>query len=598
LTVTLAVGVHRMAQRNAIVRSLPAVETLGSTTVIASDKTGTLTQNEMTVRAIVAGGTRYGVTGVGSNGVGAIVRGNEPARVAENRPLLATLHTGVLASEGEAGASTTALVGDPVEKALLVAAAKGGIQPNALHVAHPETDQLPFEPERGFMISVRETGEHHVAHLKGAPEVVIARCDWQLGNEGETPIDRAAALADAAALAREGLRVLAMAYRREAGSSLTRDSVGSGFVLAGLVGMTDPLRADATRAVADARNAGIRVLMLTGDHADTARVVGRALDLGERVIVGSELDRMTDDALDRALTEAGVFARVAPDHKLRIVRRLQARGDVVAVTGDGVNDAPALRAAHIGIAMGKRGSDAARDAADIVLTDDSFSTITSAVEQGRVVFANLRKATFFLLSTAAGEVLAILTALLAGWPLPFTAAQILWINLVTDSVEDVALAFEPAEPNLLDKAPRKRSEGMLTPRLTSRLVLVGVVIAAATLGVFWWTYATTGDLDVARTAAVTQMVVLQFYHTFNCRSLTRSLRRVRFFSNPFLLVSMIAVALLHGAALNLMPLQRLLHLMPLNAHQLLVILVVGLSVVAGAEADKWISRRQLEARFA
>jgi Ca2+-transporting ATPase len=590
LTITLAVGVRRMARRRAIVRALPAVETLGSTTVIGSDKTGTLTKNEMTVRAIWAGGRRFDVTGVGYAADGEIRAEDGAVRATADRALLATLSTAVLASEAdpsERGMGKAAA--DPTELALFAVASKGGVDPVALRRSRAEVDLLPFESDRQYMVSLRESEAGLVEHLKGAPEVVLALCTRQLGRDGEEePVDREAALGVVAAFAGEGLRVLAMAYRPSttpAARRIAEPTHGDGYVLAGLVGMEDPVRPEAIQAVADARSAGVRGLMLTGDHGGTARVIGRRLGLGERAVTGSEIAQATDEALDRALGETNVFARVAPEHKLRIVQRLRAAGEVVAVTGDGVNDAPALRAAHLGIAMGASGSDVAREASDMVLADDDFATITAAIEEGRVVFANIRKATFFLLSTAAGEVLAILVALLAGWPVPFTAAQILWINLVTDSLQVMALAFEPGEPGLMRDPPRPRGTGVLTSRLVVRLGGVGLVLTAVTLGTFWWTLRTTGDMTTARTAALTQMVVLQFYHVFNCRSLDRSLFTISPLSNRFLFVSMVAVTLAHLAAVYAAPLQVVLRTTALGGEQGGVILVAGLAVVGGGELD-------------
>ena len=591
LTITLAVGVRRMARRRAVIRSLPAVETLGSTTVIGSDKTGTLTKNEMTVRALWAGGERYEVTGSGYAVAGTIERRGAAVLADDAPPLLATLRAGVLASEADAAALEAGRAsGDPTEIALLVVAAKGGLSPGELARRHHELDVLPFESERRLMVSLRESEDGRVEYLKGAPEVVLERCDRQLRAAGEEPVDRDAALGAAADLALGGLRVLAMAYRRTEASDIDDQTLASGFVLAGLVAMEDPVRPEAAAAVKDAQAAGVRVLMLTGDHVGTARAVARQLGLGDAVLPGHALQSLSDAELDLALREVSAFARVTPEHKLRIVQRLAAQGEVVAVTGDGVNDAPALRAAHLGIAMGASGSDVAREASDMVLADDNFATITAAVEEGRIVFANIRKATFFLLSTAAGEVLAILVTLLAGWPLPFTAAQILWINLVTDSLQVMALSFEPGEPGILRRPPRPRGEGVLTRRLFLRLGGVGLVLVAATLGMFWWTLRTTGDMATARTVALTQMVVLQFYHVFNCRSLDRSIFSIPLLSNRFLFVSMVAVTLAHLAALYVPFMQRVLRTVPLSAEQWLLMLAVGLVVIVGGELDKLVNR--------
>ena len=589
LTVTLAVGVRRMAQRNAIIRSLPAVETLGSTTVIGSDKTGPLTRNEMTVRVVWAGGERFELTGVGYSADGAILREGVALRAADVPALSKTLSAGVLANESDAARAPGGRgVGDPTELALFTAAAKGGMDPDAMRRARPEVDLLPFESERRFMISLRMGRGGVEEYLKGAPEVVLARCDTMLGPDGGVPLDRALVLAMVDDLAAEGLRVLAMACRPAHGTTIEPDA--RDHMLMGLVGMEDPLRPEAIEAVRGARAAGIRVLMLTGDHAATARAVGRRLGLGDRVVVGRELAMLGDEELDLALRECNVFARVAPEHKLRVVQRLEGHGEIVAVTGDGANDAPALRAAHIGIATGASGSDVAREAADMVLADDDFATITAAVEEGRIVFANIRKVTFFLLSTAVGEVLAILVALLAGWPIPFTAAQILWINLVTDSLQVFALSFEPGEPGLLSHPPRRRDEGVLTTRHYVRLAGIGLLLTAATMFTFWWTLRATNDMRVARTAAVTQMVVLQFYHVFNCRSLDRSVFAIPPFSNRFLFASMTAVTLAHVAALHVPVLQRLLTTSALSSSQWLLILGVGTSIVIGGELDKLMNR--------
>jgi magnesium-transporting ATPase (P-type) len=487
-------------------------------------------------------------------------------------------------------------LGDPTEVALLVAAAKGGLHPEALRRAMPRLELLPFEPERRFMaVLVRgasadpEDHFRNLIYMKGAPEAVLARCDRELGPDGPRPLTQENARAAADGLASEGLRVLAVARRETGGHALDSASLDGDFTLCGFVGMEDPVRPEAVEAVQAVRRAGLRVLMLTGDHLATARTIGAQLGLGEshEALEGSALDAMSDEALDEALRKGtDVFARVAPEHKLRIVERLRAMGEIVAVTGDGVNDAPALRAAHLGIAMGLSGTDVAREASDMVLQDDNFATIRAAVEEGRLAFANLRKVTFFLLSTAVGEVVAILLALAAGWPLPFVAVQILWINLVTNGLQDVALAVEPAEPGLMSRGPRQPGEGILPGRLLRRLGAVGAVLAAGTLAVFLWTLENTGDLDTARTMAMTQMVVFQFFHVFNCRSLDRSIFRVAFFSNPLLFLSMVAALLAQLAVLYWAPLQAVFRTVPLDAAQWAVVLVVGTLVIVGGELDK------------
>ncbi len=598
LTVTLAIGVRRMAQRRAIVRSLPAVETLGSTTVIGSDKTGTLTRNEMTVVALWAGGTAYEVTGTGYRAEGEIRRDGRAVAAADAPALARLLAAASLANEAPPPRhDDDAPVGDPTEVALHVAAAKGGVDPARLRAEWRQRDLLPFEPERMAMASLDEgPGGTIRLHVKGAPERLLALCSRQLAADGgEAPLDPTAVRAAADAMARAGLRVLAMACRDTDAERIDERRLGDGLVLVGLQGMEDPVRPEAVAAVAATRRAGIRTLMLTGDHERTARAIGARLGLqeeGEPVLVGSELGALDDAELDRRLERGRVFARVAPEHKLRIVERLKARGETVAVTGDGVNDAPALRAAHLGVAMGASGTDVAREAADIVLADDNFATIVAAVEEGRVVFSNVRKVTFFLLSTAVGEVLAILAALAVGWPLPFVAAQILWVNLVTNGVQDVALAFEPGEPGLLDRPPRRAGEDLLGRALLERLAAVGVLLAAGTLASFWWVLERGGDLDLARTVAMTQMVLFQFFHVFNCRSLDRSIFRVPPFSNRLLFASLLVAAAAHMAVLHLPALQRIFRTQPLGAAEWSFVFAIGLSVIVGGELDKWWNRRR------
>lgn len=598
LTVALAIGVGRMASRKAIVRKLPAVETLGSTTVVASDKTGTLTRNQMTVKEVWAGGLSFRTTGGGYDPEGGYLLDGAPARAEEHGALRETLRAGVLANEADAAMTDDdgEPLGDPTEVALLVAAAKAGMEPATLRAEHPQVDLLPFEPERRFMASLhREDGVERI-YLKGAPEAVVDRCGRMAGDDGTEPMDRRAVLEAAEEMAGRGLRVLAMAYRPADAGRIDAAALEDGFVFCGLQGMEDPVRPEAVESVEAVQRAGMRVLMLTGDHLVTARAIGRQLGLGggrARAVEGRELEDMTDEELDRLLDEGvEIFARVAPEHKLRIVQRLRARGEVVAVTGDGVNDAPALRAAHLGVAMGIAGTDVAREASDMVLADDNFATIRAAVEEGRTVFSNVRKVTFFLLSTSVGEVLTILVALAAGWPLPLLAAQILWVNLVTNGIQDVALAMEPGEPGLLDRKPRRAGEGLLDRRLLRRLGGVGGLLAAGTLAVFWWGLESTGDLDAARTLAMTQLVVFQFYHVFNCRSLDRSILRIPLLSNRVLFAGILGAALAQLAVLYWGPLQSLFRAVPPTPEQWGVMLAVGASVIVGGELDKWWNRRR------
>lgn len=608
LTVTLAVGVRRMAGRKAIIRRLPAVEALGSTTVIASDKTGTLTRNAMTVRAIWTAGELFRVSGEGYGLEGEVTRAEgtegttgvpvpDPLQIPSLRE---TLLAAVLANEADARITDAegAPLGDPTEVALLVAAAKAGLDAVATRAQFGALDLLPFEPEARFMASLNERDGGSRIHLKGAPEAILDRCAGAIGPDGPEPLDRDRILDAAHRMAGEGLRVLGVAVRDFEGRSLTAESTGEGALFAGLVGMEDPVRPEAIEAVAAVRRAGVRVLMLTGDHLATARAVGEKLGLvhpGTSGVEGKELETLSDEALDQRLAAGeAIYARVAPEHKLRIVQRLRAVGEIVAVTGDGVNDAPALRAAHLGVAMGITGTDVAREASDMVLADDNFATIRAAVEEGRVVFSNVRKVTFFLLSTGVGEVFTILAALIFGWPLPFVAVQILWINLVTNGVQDLALAMEPGEPGLMDRPPKSSREGILGARLLERLGGVGVVLAVGTLFTFWWTLDQTDDLDLARTMAMTQMVVFQFFHVFNCRSLDRSIFRIPLFSNPYLFLSFVGASIAQLLALYWAPLASLLRTVPISPLDWLHLFAVGTLVIIGGELDKAWNRRRTQ----
>jgi magnesium-transporting ATPase (P-type) len=618
LTVTLAVGVQRMARRNAIIRSLPAVETLGSCTVIASDKTGTLTRNEMTVRAVWAGATTFEPTGTGYAAEGHFEVDGRRVEPAEHPALERTLRIGVLASEarrfpgmpretvgdagtGEAGAGDGSPPaeydggGDPTEFALLAAAAKAGRGIVEIRRRYPELDMIPFESELQYMASLNRMEGGSVIHLKGAPEAVLERCDRALGADGDPGSLNADDVRQAAeALAGRGYRVLAMAYRDTDQTAIRTDSLGDGFVFAGLQAMEDPLRDEAIAAVADAHRAGIRVLMITGDHATTASAIGTQLGLaGGEAVEGRTVEEHDDATLDAVLREKDIYARVSPQHKLRIVQRLRAVGEVVAVTGDGVNDAPALRAAHLGVAMGKKGTDVAREASDMVLADDNFASITRAVEEGRVVFDNIRKVTYFLLSgSSVGIVLTIIVALLLGWPLPFLAVQVLWINLVTNGLQDVALAFEPGEPGLLEENPRPPAEGVVNREVLVRMVVVGTFIASATLAVFWWSWQHTEDVDNVRSVAMTLIVFFQFFHVFNCRSMTRSIVRIPLFSNRFLFVSVVLAVLAQVAVLHVPFFQMVFQTTALTWEQWVLVILVGMSVVVVEEIDKWFIRRR------
>ena len=590
MTITLAVSVRRMARRNAIVRRLPAVETLGGCTVIVTDKTGTLTLNRMSLQELRTPDARFVI---GSAGV---VQNGAPVAVQEGTPLYWTLAAGVLCNEAEPGPPGSfeeGAQGDPTEVALLAGAERAGQAPADLRRSFPRSDVLPFESAHRFAATAHGSGAETRVFLKGAPERVIEMCaGMALGGE-VVAIDRPSLARDAEEMAASGLRVLGIATGREAAARSLRDDGIEGLVFLGLVGLLDPPRPEAAEAVAACHRAGIRVIVATGDHASTAVAVARrvGIDAGERPLAGSHLASLSDEELAQALKTTSVFARVSPADKLRLVRLLREAGEVVAVTGDGVNDAPALKAAHVGAAMGISGSDVAREASEIVLADDCFATVSAAVEEGRTAFANLRKATFFLVSSGIGELLAILGSLVLRLPLPLLPTQILWLNLVTNGVEDVALAFEPAEPDSFSRPPRDPREGVLSRRLVERLILSGAVMAVGTLWVFLQEWGSDpARLDYARVAALSTLVMFQVVHVGNCRSERRSAFAQSPLTNRFLLFGVAGSALLHVGAMYFPPTQRLLRLEPLTLDTWLHIALVSLSIVAAVELHKLLRR--------
>jgi Ca2+-transporting ATPase len=586
VTITLAVGVRRMAARNAVIRRLPAVETLGSTTVIGTDKTGTLTENRMTVLEIVTPGRRLSL------------EGGPPGALAPDQHAL--LEVAVLSNEAslvlrEDGAEDA--LGDPTEVALLVAARRLGFDFERARVQGESLHETPFEPELQHCASVRRLDGRRALLVKGAPERVLAMCALEQGADGSTrPLDRERALEAAAALAGRGLRLLGYARRGLLPDEEAHGARAEGMTWLGLTGMMDPPRAGVRESIAACRRAGIRVLMITGDHARTAGAIGRELGLGGEggpsVMSGEELAALDEAGLGRAARERDVFARVAPEQKLAVVRALRRQDEVVAVTGDGVNDAPALKAADVGIAMGRSGTDVAREAADMVLTDDDFVSIAAAVEEGRVTFGNLRKVTFFLVSTGAAEVSTVLVALALGWPLPYLPAQILWLNLVTNGVQDVALAFEPGDPDVLSEPPRPRREGILSALLWERTVIAGLVMTAGTLSLFRWELAESGSLPHAQTVALTTMVLFQAFHAGNSRSERRSAFGKSPFSNPWLFLAVAASLGVHVAALYVPWTQFVLRVEPLADPRTWVrMTAVAATIVVAMELHKWIRRR-------
>lgn len=550
VTVTLALGVKRMSERHAIVRRLPAVETLGSTTVICSDKTGTITANQMTVRRLWAGDETFEVTGEGYQPEGELRQvAGEP--LSELSPALQRLlRIGVLASNARLRQNDEGhwqAEGNPSEAALLVAAGKGGLASEQLRQDVERLAELPFSSDRKYMATLHEAeneGAGRVALVKGAPDRLLQYSTHILGDDGPLQIDdqwrdRIRGLIDQ--FAGEAMRVMAGAFRELPAETtkLQESDIETGLTLVGLWGMIDPPRAASHAAVLAAREAGIRPVMITGDHAATALAIARLVGItdGDQVLTASDVEGMAAAELAAATLQAGVFARVSPAHKLKIMEALKAHGEVVAMTGDGVNDAPALKGADIGVAMGRSGTEVAREAADMVLTDDNFATIVDAVEEGRTIYANLRRVVFFLLATNIGEVLTLAGALMLGLDLPLTAVMILWVNLVTDGACTIPLGVEPRHWDVLKLPPRKPDEPIVNGSMIRRMLILTPIMAAGTLWLFWY-QRQNGDLQHARTVAFTTLSAFQWFQALNARSQFQSVFAIGFFSNRWLLAGL------------------------------------------------------------
>lgn len=600
VTVALAVGVSRMAKHNAIVRKLHAVETLGSTTVIGSDKTGTLTKNEMTVKVIYDGKDVYEVEGSGYEPKGNILHNGLPVNPKERHYLIDVLRIGLLCNESSVYVENGEykIQGDPTEAALIVSAMKVGLSPEEEKERYRQIAIIPFESERGYMATLHRHKGKKYLFVKGAPEKVLEMCiKDSFGNE----IDREKILHMANEFAKRGLRILAFAYReiKEEIEEITCKEIEkcdtvSGLIFAGLQGMIDPPRPEAIEAIKGCKSAGIRVVMITGDHAVTAKAIGEMLGISDsksKVLTGKELERMSDEELFLKVKEVSVYARVSPEHKLRIVKQLKRHGEIVAVTGDGVNDAPALKAAHIGIAMGKSGTDVAKEASDMVLTDDNFASIFHAVREGRIVFDNIRKVTFFLIPTGVASILSIILAMLFSVPIPYVPAQILWINLVTNALQDIALAFEPGEKGVLTRPPRDPKEGIMSRLLIERTIIVGALISAGIVFNFINALESGASLERARTVAVTTMVFFQFFQAWNSRSEYESIFKISLLSNPFLFLSLIAATIAQLAFIYVPTLQWIFRTEPISIKDWQNVLLVALSVIIVVEIDKWLRRR-------
>lgn len=583
VTATLAIGVQRMSRRKAIIRKLPAVETLGSATVICTDKTGTLTRNQMTVRKIYTASGMIDVTGEGYDPHGQFLCAGEPVPV--EGALYRLLEIGASANDSvlrpEDGAWV--VVGDPTEGALHVVAMKAGVE------ARPRVAEFPFSSERKRMTTIHHLDKHYHAYVKGAPEIILARSSTYLDDCVEKPLTpdiREKFLRVNSEMAAGALRTLAMAFRDVDSAALGADEVERNLVLVGLVGMIDPPRPEVAEAIVTARAAGVEVIMITGDHADTARAVAEEVGLitDGAVLTDRDLIKMSDEDLVRALETTQVFARVAPERKLAIVNALKSMGNVVAMTGDGVNDAPALKRADIGIAMGIAGTDVSKEASEMVLADDNFATIVAAIEEGRAIFGNIAEFIFYLLSSNAGEVATLFTAVIVGLPFPLIPLQILWINLVTDGPPALALAVDPPEPDIMKRPPRPAGETVITRDMSLDILWIGVLMAAGTLGVF--VYYLDNVPAKAVSMAFTTLVMYQMFNVLNARSLDHSLFEVGPLSNRWLIAAIAISVALQALVVYFPPLQAVFETVGLNIVDWLIVISVSSSVFIAMEIVK------------
>ena len=617
LTIALAIATSRMAARGAIVRRLPAVEGLGSCTLIATDKTGTLTCNELTATTIdLAGkagmtpdrlcvsGQGFVPTGIVSRTGRAVMPGLYVSSVDGERRLLDLVRCGVLCNDATLHHRDDAWAwrGDAIDIALLSLGIKLGIERESLLAEAPQVDELPFEPEHRFAATFHAFPQGRLACVKGAPEAVLPMCDG-------CPADHAAWHERAMTLAAEGLRVLALAHGVMSGMGpsalhpLLPTVAGLEFL--GFVGLADPLRPGAREAVRRCGSAGIRVVMITGDHRLTSLAIARQLDLSHddsTVVTGDVLNGMSRDGVIETIRTARVFARVTPRQKLQIVEAAQAAGHFVAVTGDGVNDAPALRAANIGVAMGRGGTDVAREAADLVISDDDFATIVSGIEEGRIAYDNVRKVIFLLVSTGAAEMVLVTLSVATGSPLPLTAVQLLWLNLVTNGIQDVALAFEPGQGDELDRGPRPPDQPIFDRAMLDRIVISALVMGIASFAVFriWLSdvgaaatnHSGNAPLDTARNATLLLMVLFENAHLANCRSENRSAFVMPLSRSPLLLAGTVTALAVHVLAMHLPPAQSLIGIAPISGRDWLALVPLAITIIPVVEIHKWRCRRR------
>jgi len=597
MTITLAIGVQRMAKRNAIIRRLPAVETLGSVTVICSDKTGTLTCNEMTAKSVFVNNKLFTVEGVGYNPHGGFKLADETTPVEDHPYLHELLRAAALCNNARVEQKHTNWIvhGDPTEGALITLAHKAGMDPDFLNQEMPRTDVIPFESEHRYMATLHHDHSGHAfVFIKGAPERVLGMCNLQRIDGEDVPIHAVQWHQMMDEIAGDGQRLLAIAFKTVPFSQnqISFAEVETGLTLLGLVGMIDPPRPEAVKAVLKCQNAGIRVKMITGDHAATAVAIAAQLNIGDgSVLSGEDLDRMTDNELTAAIRDVDVFARTSPENKLRLVTALQADGHVVAMTGDGVNDAPALKRADVGVAMGQKGTEVAKETSEMVLADDNFASIAHAVEEGRGIYDNLLKSIIFILPTGGGEALMIVAAIVMGEILPITPVQILWVNMITAVTLSLTLAFEPPERNIMNRMPRKPDKPLLSMFMIWRIVFVSLIMVTGTFSLFLWERSLGAPIEQARTVTVNTLVMFEIFYVFNSRYLHHSVLNLHgLFGNRLVWLAVLMLLVFQFAFTYWSPMQVLFGTVDVDAHTWQMIVAVASSVFILVEIEKFFMR--------
>jgi len=596
VTITLAIGVQRMARRNAIIRRLPAVETLGSVTVICSDKTGTLTLNEMTVQTVVTADYEFDVSGGGYEPKGSFTVNDVKAHPDEYPDLREIARASILCNDAtvnEVGGRWE-MQGDPTEGALIVLGMKAGAAPSREVAEFPRVDVIPFESEHRFMATLHDDkGKHGFIYMKGAPEKILKMCSSQRSFGEDKPINEGYWQDKFEQIASRGQRILAIAFRsvEKTKQELKFSDVSDGMTLLGLCGIIDPPRDEAIKAIARCRSAGICVKMITGDHIATARAIGARMGIGDGVsaVTGEDLERMNDIEVRETARKVEVFARVSPEHKLRLVQALQAEGAVVAMTGDGVNDAPALKRADVGIAMGIKGTEVAKESAEMVLTDDNFASISKAVEEGRTVYDNIKKAITFILPTNGGEAGIIIAAILSGRMLPITPVQILWVNMITAVTLALSLAFEPPEQGVMKRQPRSPQEPLLSYFLFWRIVFVSLILVVGTFGLFLWDRLHDVSIESSRAVAVNTLVMFEVFYLLNSRYLKTSvLSREGLLGNHLVIIAIVVVITMQFIFTYTTPMQKLFGVASISLMDWVRIVIVAATLFVLVEVEKYI----------